>query len=61
MQDLREGVPDDVLVRIARGEPTGDPAADAACGALIATGMTPRGIVAVLRELACAAPLARTA
>lgn len=58
---MTELEPDDLILRIVRGEPTGDPVADAAFGALIATGMTPRGIVAVLRELACAARMVRTA
>jgi hypothetical protein len=53
--------PDELLARIARGEPLGDAVADAACGALLATGMSRRAIVSVLRELAGATPLARTA
>ena len=53
--------PDDLLTLIARGEPLGDAAADAACGALLATGLTRRAIVTVLRELAGAAALPRPA
>ncbi|MBI2244817.1 MAG: hypothetical protein HYU55_13080 [Nocardioides sp.] len=52
---------DGLVARISRGVPTGDPEADAACRALLGTGMTPTAIVAVLRELARARPLARTA
>ena len=42
---------DDRTSRIARGEPLDDPAADAACLALLATGMTRGSIVAVLDAL----------
>ncbi|MDI6910851.1 hypothetical protein [Nocardioides sp.] len=52
---------DGLLARIARGVPTGDPEADAAYRALLGIGMTPAAIVAVLRELAGARRLARTA
>jgi hypothetical protein len=61
MQHPHHGWPEDLLARIARGIPTGDPAADAACDALLATGMTPSAIVAVLAELSRLRPLARTA
>ncbi len=53
--------PDDLLARLEGGVATGDPVVDAACRALLATGMTPRSIMAVLTDLGRARPLARTA
>lgn len=56
-----QGWPDDLLARLERGVATGDPVVDAACRALLATGMTPRAIMSVLAELRRSRPLARTA
>ena len=53
--------PDELLSHLERGTATGDPVVDGACRALLATGMTPRAIVAVLADLGRVRPLARTA
>lgn len=61
MAHTQQSWPDDLLARLERGESTGDPRVDAACRALLAAGMTPHAIVAVLTELSQTRPLARTA
>ncbi|HEY0952694.1 hypothetical protein [Nocardioides sp.] len=61
MEHPQHGRPADHLARLAHGVPTGDPADDAAYSALLATGMTPAAILAVLTELSRVRPLARIA
>ncbi len=61
MEHPQHGRPADVLARLTRGLPTGDPADDAAYSALLGTGMTPAAILAVLTELSRGRPLVRIA
>ena len=61
MDEQHQHLPAGLLARIATGVPTGDAEVDAACSTLLATGMSPRAIVAILLELARSRPLARTA
>jgi len=61
MEHPQQSRPADLLACLAGGVSTGDAADDAACAALLATGMTLSAIVAVLAELARVRPRARIA